>query len=546
MLENARDQINSKVKEASIPLIVALSLLVGILVGVAISSYQFPSSKVQLASKKYNSVLQLIDKEYVDSVQINKIFEDNVSNLLADLDPHSSYVPAEDYMTKAILDSDFEGIGIRYFYLRDTLFVAESIKGGPSEKGGVRAGDRILQAGDSSLIGIEDVNRIYSILRGESNSEVTLKVFRNSTQDTLRLKIKRNKIPNLAADLAFMVNPETGYIRLNRFSNNAHLELEKQITDLVTGKNASQLILDLRNNGGGYMHAAEEICDMFLPMGSDILYTVTRGAITSKKIAGNHGKFEHLPLIILINENSASASEIVSGALQDNDRALILGRRSYGKGLVQTPFSLVDGSELRLTTSRYHTPSGRCIQKPYDLDGFNYEDDYLSRLKSGELFREDSVQKNDSLKYHTLNKRTVYGGGGVYPDVFVPEDTSANSILLRNLYNEQIFTEFGILYSSQNKDRLSKYTLDEFVANYEAKNWLLNKCLLFASKHSIEIKKRDLKRSLPKIKLEIKAHIAESIWGAEGMHRTLSLEDNFILRATEVFPEINERLAPSR
>lgn len=530
-------------KEASIPLFVAVALVVGILIGVAISSYQFPKDEVQLASKKYSSILNLIEKQYVDSVNVTDVFETNVSMLLNDLDPHSSYVPAEDYMTKVVLDSDFEGIGIRYFYLRDTLFVAECIKNGPSFKSGLKSGDRILQAGDSSLIGITDVNQIYSILRGPSESHVSLKVYRKSTRDTLKVEIVRGKIPNLAADLAYMVDDATGYIRLNRFSTNAHHEIENQIAELVK-KDASQLIIDLRNNGGGYMHAAEEICDLFLPIGSDILYTVQREKVTSKKVAEKHGGYEKLPVILLINENSASASEIVSGALQDNDRALIVGRRSYGKGLVQTPFSLIDGSEIRLTTSRYHTPSGRCIQKPYHPEGHNYEDDYLSRLKSGELFSEEMVQKNDSLKYHTLNNRTVYGGGGIHPDIFVSEDTSSNSILLRKLYTEQIFTEYGILYGEKNSERLSKMSLELFLSDFKVTQSMVSECLSFAKSQGVSYGLNELKRSGRKIKLEIKAHIAESKWGSLGMNKVLNKQDNFILKSLEVFPKMDLLLNP--
>ena len=552
MLENVRTLVNKKIKEASIPVVFAVALLIGILIGISLGTYQFPQDDVQLASKKYTSILNLIDRKYTDTVDVDQLFEGSVKHMLGELDPHSSYVANEDYITKSVLDSDFEGIGIRYFYLRDTLFVAESIKEGPSYMGGLRAGDRILSVAeeegsqepqDSSLIGIKDVNAIYNLLRGKSGSKIALTVFRKLSGDTLKLSITRGKIPNVAVDLAFMLDDKTGYIRFNRFSARSHLEVKSQMAKLLD-ENMGQLILDMRNNGGGYLNSAVEICDLFLESGRDILYTVNRGKVISIKKAEKKGGYEKLPLIVLLNENSASASEIVAGALQDNDRALIVGRRSYGKGLVQTPFTLLDDSELRLTTSRYHTPSGRCIQKPYTSENYSYQDDYISRIKSGELFNEEFVKKDDSLKYHTLNKRTVYGGGGIYPDVFVAEDTSQNSILLRKLYSEQIFTEFGILYGKQHEKSLDGFTLSKFVKQFKVDDSLLNKCLTFAQEYGISVDESDLIKSTEKIKLEIKAHIAESKWGVLGMYSVLNEEDSFIKKSIEAFPTVSSKLKP--
>lgn len=538
MIEESRNKINSFYRQASIPLIATVCLALGTLLGLLISTYQFPNQEVSLAAKKYESVLHLIDKEYVDSVGIQKLFESNLEKTLSELDPHSSYVAAEDFHTKTSLDSDFDGIGIRYLYLRDTLLVTEAMKGGPSDLAGLRAGDRLIEVSDSSVVALPNTNTIYKLLRGERNTKVKVKIYRKATNQTLDLEIIRGAIPNLAADVAYLLDARTAYVRLNRFSANSHLEVINKVQELKL-LGAKRLVLDLRDNGGGYLHAAIEICDEFLAPGRDILYTVKRGKITMVEKAVKSGGTERMPLVILINENSASASEIVAGALQDNDRALIVGRRSFGKGLVQTPFVLLDNSELRLTTSRYHTPSGRCIQKSYDA----YQGEYLNRLQSGELFSEENLQKNDSLKYHTLNNRTVYGGGGIYPDVFVAQDTSDYSVLLSELYRQQAFLEFGILYALRHPDLKNQVSLEQFSSGFELSSSEWRKFRQFSGQLGIKWSNQGVMVSGIKIKQEIKVHIAEAIWGNEGMSYVWSRYDPYIIAAIKSFEVLEETLA---
>ena len=536
-MDNLKNNFNSNFNSAHTPLIVSFSLGIGIIIGLLLSSYQFPKDDVRLSVNKYGAILNVIEKEYVDTVDVNTLFEESVQHMLSKLDPHSSYVAKEDFITKSVLDSDFEGIGIRYFYLRDTLFVANVVPNGPSEKAGLLNGDRILAANDSSLINITNSNTIYNLLRGKAGSEVNLLIHRKRTKETFNLKVKRGKIPNEAADIALMINDSTGYARLNRFSSNSHIELQKQIKELLK-ENMSQLILDLRDNGGGYLNSAVEICDLFLAPNQDILYTISRGVIETVRKAKNNNPEESIPLIILINENSASASEIVSGALQDNDRALILGRRSFGKGLVQTPFILLDESEIRLTTSRYHTPSGRNIQKPYSDSEYSYQDDYRRRIERGELFSEDSVLVNDSLLFKTKNGRSVYGGGGIHPDIFIPEDTSQNTVLLSRLFYNQVIMEYATIYAANHQQAFSSFNAETFISDFHVTEELIQGCLTFARDLGIETPKKEINISKEKIREELKIALTLQLFGDVAAKKLRMKTDSFITESLLAFPKI--------
>jgi carboxyl-terminal processing protease len=530
-----------KASHPFLPIIIAASICVGILIGFSVSRYQFASDEVQVASKKFRSIFQLVEKEYVDSINITNLFEKGIAKTLYELDPHSSYIPPRDLAGRTNLDSEISGIGIKYSYLRDTLFVTEVVKGGPAFKSGLLAGDRIIAVNETGIVAVKDQTIFANLIRGEKDSDVTLHIYRKIAQKELAITVKRNSIPVDAIEVAYMIDKKTGYIKLTRFSENSGNELHKQLVNLKK-QGLKQLILDLRDNGGGYYDAAVQLCDEFLPKGRDIVYTQSRGVVKDKKKSQYVGEFEHQKLIILINENTASASEIVSAALQDNDRAVIIGRRSFGKGLVQSPFTLFDGSIVRITTSRYYSPSGRCIQKPYS----SYANDIKNRLNSGALTNADSTYRNDSLKFHTLNQRTVYGGGGVYPDVFVPEDTSLNNSTIAKMLVDQLFFEYGVLYLELHKEHFSKMELDTYASKFKVNEEMFQDFLRFCKGYQVKVLSKDLDRLTPVIKRELKIHLAEVIWGANGMHRLINLNDPFILKSLSTFPNSQEILAPSK
>ncbi len=521
-----------------LPLIVAISVCLGILIGFSVSKYQFATDDVQVASKKFRNILQLIDKEYADSVDINKLFEKGIAKTLGELDPHSSYIPLRDLITKTKLDSEISGIGVRYSYIRDTLFVTEVIKNGPAHKSGIMAGDRILAVNDVGLIAIEDQTVFANLIRGDKGSTAKVSLYRKVTNKEINITIVRDIVPVDAVDLAYMIDLNTGYIKLTRFSENSGNELHNQLVTLKK-QGLKQLILDLRDNGGGYYEAAVQICDEFLPQGKDIVYTQSRGIVRDKKKSVFVGEFEYQKLIVLINENSASASEIVSACLQDNDRAVIIGRRSFGKGLVQSPFALFDGSEVRVTTARYFSPSGRCLQKPY----LAYADT-KSRLKTGELFDEEKAFKNDSLKYHTANQRTVYGGGGVYPDVFIPKDTSLNNTFIAKMLEQQLFLEFGVFYFSI-RPELKKDGLDEYTKAFKVSDKMLKEYLVFCKNHKFKIPPIEVTRLSFLLKRELKIYLAEVIWGTNGMYRLVNINDIYITKAIRTFKKSKDILNPS-
>jgi carboxyl-terminal processing protease len=526
-----------------LPIIICSSICVGILIGYSISSYQFATSQVQIASKKFRDIFKIIESEYADSVEIEDLYEKSIKNTLAELDPHSSYIPNKDLVSKTNLDSEISGIGIKYAYLRDTLFVTESIKKGPAFLAGIKNGDRILAVNGTSIVKVEDQSIFAQLLRGKKGTSVQLLVYRKTTKKELKLEIERNEIPFEAVDLSYMVNAKTGYLKLNRFSEESGNELHKQLIELKK-KGMKQLILDLRDNGGGYYEAAVQICDEFLPQGRNIVYTQSREVVKDKEMSKLVGEFEYQNLIVLINENSASASEIVASALQDNDRAVLVGRRSFGKALVQSPYPLFDGSEVRITTARYYSPSGRCIQKPYSMVQ-NYKSDIKNRAKTGELIDEEKIFKNDSLKYHTRNNRTVFGGGGVYPDVFIALDTSLNHPILTKMLSEFYFLEYGIKIS-QLDSTIEKMGLDAFSLEYKVSDAMLQDYINFCQKEAFVVSKKDQAALKMTLKREIKIYLAEAIWGTNGMYRMANLNDSYLTKSLEIFPTIGLILNPSK
>lgn len=438
--------------------------------------------------QKINRLLQYIRYYYVDTADFDKLIDKGISEMLKTLDPHSVYIPGRDVKrTNESLEGNFDGIGVQFQIVKDTIVVVEPIKGGPSEKVGIRAGDKIIRIDDSVATGKICTNSwVFKKLRGKKGTKVNVHIYRKNVEEPLYFTIIRDKIPIHCVESYFMVDDETGYIQLERFAQKTLSEFRHAITTLQE-QGMKNLIFDLRDNGGGYLQAAIDMVGEFL--GKDQLVVYTKNNQSGQRVdfkTENNGSFEQGRLVILINEYSASASEIVSGAVQDNDRGIIIGRRSFGKGLVQSQIPLYDSSVVRLTTSRYYIPSGRCIQKPYE-DIENYSKDVINRYNKGELSHADSIHFPDSLKYKTVGGRVVYGGGGVMPDIFIPIDTGKVSDYYYKLFRRNIFNQYSLQYSTDNKtELLAKYPdFDSFYNNFVIDEAFLRDFYAYAEKEGV-------------------------------------------------------------
>lgn len=518
-----------------LPILLALAIAGGMLVGATMFGGQ--NNRAVLNNyKKFGEVLGLIERDYVDSVNTDDLVETAIEEMLEKLDPHTVYIPARDVeMAQTQLEGDFEGIGIEFLIVKDTINVVTPLSGGPSEQVGLRAGDKIVSVDGENVAGIGFTNRdVFSKLRGPKGSKVKLGIQRRGEQKPIDFVVTRDKIPSYSIDVAYMVDDQVGYLKVSRFAANTYNEF-KEALDGLKAKGMRKLILDLRDNPGGYMDRATKMADELLSGNKLIVYTDGRGErFDSKVYAYKKGDFEEGPVIVLINEGSASASEIVAGALQDNDRALIVGRRSFGKGLVQMPVTLSDNSELRLTISRYYTPSGRSIQKPYE-EGDEYGMDIYNRYEHGEFFHADSIKFNDSLRYQTGLGRTVYGGGGIMPDYFVPADTSENSRYLIELYNKNLIREYAMDYYDRNKKMFQKMDLNDFVKNYEVSDKMLAELKAVAKSAGIEYNEEQFQRSKSSIKTGVKAFIAKSVWRNEGFYPVFHQNDEVFQQAVGMF-----------
>lgn len=430
---------------------------------------------LKMSNIKATQTLGMIDYFYVDTTDLNRICEKGIEAMLKELDPHSVFIDKDEVakMNEPLV-GNFDGIGVSFQLLDDTIHVVDVISGGPSEKVGVLAGDKIVKVDDMPATGDTIKNDwVFKHLRGKKGTKVSVSVIRGKSKTPIVFEIKRDKIPINSIDTWFMIDKEIGYIRLNRFAQSSNEEMVQAITELQS-EGMQSLILDLRGNGGGYLNVAVDICDQFLTGDKLIVYTKGAKSPRQELKAQKKGLFEQGRLVIMVDESSASASEILSGAVQDWDRGVIVGRRTFGKGLVQRPFDMYDGSQIRLTTSRYYTPSGRCIQKPYDAGVEEYQMDYYNRLSHGELLSADSVHFADSLRCFTSGNRLVYGGGGIMPDVFVPIDTMRASDYMINLRSKGLFNSFALNWTEENREQFLKKapTYDKFSKEYEKMNVL--------------------------------------------------------------------------
>ncbi|MBB6609822.1 S41 family peptidase [Pontibacter sp. Tf4] len=542
MNNNAHDEERKRVRNSPIqiklPLFIALALAAGVLIGA--NTFAPSSTNPQDTAKsylKFRDILSYIDRDYVDTVDVEQLTDYAITEMLEKLDPHTSYIPAKDMaMARSYLEGDFEGIGVEFNIFNDTIYVVTPLSGGPSEEAGLLAGDKIINVNGETVAGTGITNEgVFKRLRGKKGSEVKLGIMRGDNEKLLPFTIKRDKIPTVSVDVSYMVNDKTGYIKVSRFSANTFEEFKQALTGLKK-KGMTQLVLDLRGNPGGYMDHATRMADEFLSGNKLLVYTDGKGTrYDSKTFARTKGDFENGPLVILLDEGSASASEIVAGAIQDNDRGLIVGRRSFGKGLVQMPIPLNDGSELRLTISRYYTPSGRSIQKSYTKGTDEYEKDMLNRLERGEFFHPDSSLFVDSLKFKTSRGRVVYGGGGIMPDVFVPQDTSEFSEYLSQLYSKGVLREFALSYYKANQNQLEKMSLAQFRKSFDVTDKMLQDVVKLATRHDVKYDAAQFARSKNIIRNNLKAFLARSVYGNEGFYPVLHETDDEFQAAMKQF-----------
>jgi carboxyl-terminal processing protease len=468
------------------------------------------------ASYKLGRVLDIVNMFYVDTVNNDKLVEAAIVEMLKELDPHSVYVSKDEVKEmNEPLEGNFEGIGVQFNIFNDTILVVNTIPGGPSEKLGIRAGDRIIKIDGQVVAGVGVKNNdVFKKLSGKKGTEVLVSISRRPEKDLIDFTIARDKIPIFSLDASYMIDKEIGYIKLNRFSATTITEFNEAITKLKA-LGAKDLILDLSGNGGGYLNTAVDLADQFLDDKKLIVFTEGINSPRSDYKATTMGNLNDGRLVVLVDEYSASASEIVSGAIQDWDRGVIVGRRTFGKGLVQRPFNLPDGSLIRLTVARYYTPSGRLIQKPYDNGYTDYEKDIVNRYKKGELIHADSIHFPDSLKFQTLNsKRTVYGGGGIMPDIFVPLDTTLYTDYYRSLVRKGIFNKYTLSYIDANRNSLKSSYPDfaKFKTEFMVSDVMVDSLLSLAKKEGIARKEDEIAKSKDDIKLMVKALVANNLW----------------------------------
>lgn len=492
-------------------------------------------------TEKFNTALFYLQTVYVDTVKQEELTEHAIRGMLKKLDPHTVYMTQQEMKdANEPLQGNFEGIGVMFNIIDDTITVVSATAGGPSEKAGIHAGDKIVKIDTTVAVGkVLSDNKVVKMLRGPKGSKVRVKVFRRGEKDLMDFDIIRDKIPIFSVDAAYMIDHENGYIKINRFAATTMKEFREALTDLK-GKGLKNLVLDLQGNSGGYLQTAIDLCDEFL--GKEKLIVYTEGIHSPRQESGSKlgGMFENGKLIVLIDEGSASASEIVSGALQDHDRALIVGRRSFGKGLVQNTYLLPDGSAMRITTARYYTPSGRCIQRTYKDGVEAYYKDLKERTKHGELFSRDSIHvENDSLKYFTDAKRVVYGGGGIMPDFFVPLDTSYNTPYLMKLYTKGAIRVFANSYVDKNRDDIKmRYpTFDEFKRNFVVDDKMMGDFVASAEKADVTRNDADLKISAPTIKLQIKALVANQMFKTNEYYQVINDFNGALNKAMELLKD---------
>ena len=526
---------NSKNSLIWLPLAIAVSVVIGILVGNRFSNQNYISEN----DRKLNTILNLISEDYVDTVNINSLIENSIPSILSNLDPHTVYIPAKDLTAiNEELTGSFFGIGISFTIMKDSITVMEVLSGGPSEKVGLQAGDRIVTVNDSVMVGPKlTSDAVTSMLKGAKGTPVKLGIKKNNSRRILKYEIKRGEIPVNSVDASYMADKTTGYIKVNKFGKTTYDEFINGLAKLKQ-KGAKRYIIDLRGNGGGFMEPAVLMANEFLPENNLIVYTKGREKKNDSHFwSDGNGSFQDAELTVLIDEYSASASEIFAGAIQDNDRGLIIGRRSFGKGLVQNQISLPDSSAIRLTVARYYTPSGRCIQKNFKRgDEYAYTQDIMNRYNHGEFYNRDSIRVDENQVFETSNGRKVYGGGGIIPDIFVPSDTSGITSYYVNAMNAGLFHKFAFQYTDINREAFNKMKdYNEFLKALPSDDMLLSDFVSFVSQHKIPARWYYINQSRKLIITQLKALIARDIFGTEAFYSIYNKSDKNIDAALKAF-----------
>ena len=530
-------------KNLLLVLIVLLSVVVGLILGNMLAGRALLRSNNAFgrffngsSNDKLSEVLSLINSQYVDTVDVNQLSEEMMTDLISKLDPHSVYIPASDLEgVNSELEGSFSGIGVQFNIQNDTIMIVSVISGGPSEKVGLLAGDRIVQVNDTVFVGKKVSNeKVMKKLRGPENSKVKLGVKRNGTKEVLKFTVTRGQIPVNSVDVAYMIEPGVGFIKVSKFAATTYSEFLTAIANL-RAKGAKKYIIDLRENSGGFMDQAINMVNEFLPANQMIVYSEGKAYPRYEAKSDGKGSCIGLPVVVMIDEFSASASEIFAGAIQDNDRGIIVGRRSFGKGLVQQQIDLSDGSALRLTVARYFTPSGRSIQKPYvNGNTEEYEKDILNRYLHGEFDSKDSIHVADSLKFKTLKGRTVYGGGGIMPDYFVARDTSEYTVYLNKVVNYGYIYQFAFQYTDKNRKTLNAIKGWQNIEKYLDKQPLLGDFTTFAASKGVVPNAKQIAISRNFLLTQLKSYITRNIQGDEGFYPLYYKNDKTVLKALEV------------
>ncbi len=527
-----------------LPLYIAVAVCIGVFIGANMAgSSKPPSSNFMQSLTKFRQVLTYIENDYVDEVDSDKLVENAIKSMLKDLDPHTSYIPPKDLeLIQSRLEGNYEGIGVEFNIFKDTIHVVSPLSGGPSEKLGIKAGDKIVKVDGENVASIGMTNqKVVEMLRGPGGSEVTVSILREGEDELIDFNIIRDVIPQYSVDVSYMVDDEIGYIKIARFANSTYLEFKEALLKLQD-QGMKNLVIDLTGNPGGYLNRAVQIADELLAGRQMIVYTDGKEKrYTEEHYSGEDGDFETGSVVIMVDEGSASASEIVAGAIQDHDRGLIVGRRSFGKGLVQLPLDLTDGSELRLTISRYYTPSGRSIQKNYESGNLDdYYREAYERYESGELYSSDSIKVNDSLIYRTDKGRIVYGGGGITPDFFVPLDTTQNSRYLNRLFSTNSMQEYTVKYAQENSEKLTAMGLASYRNSFEVSDQMLMDLVQVAEGNKLPFNASEFRKSKKLLRQLTKAYIARGIWDNDGFYPIFNEQDEIFQKAIQLMDEADK------
>ena len=529
-------------KKYLLPIVTFVCLTIGLFLGNALSQkvnaqqrgYLFPPNKIE-------HIMQLLSTRYVEELNTDTIIEQVATDIVKQLDPHSSYIPKEDLeLVNSELEGSFSGIGVQFSIQEDTVGIVAIISGGPSEKIGILAGDKIIEVNDSVFTG-KGINneKVMHTLRGPKGTEVRLGIKRDGEDEMLHFTIERGDVPVRSIDTHFIISDEIGYVRVNKFAANTYSEFMLAMADLRY-KGAQSYIIDLRGNSGGYMDQAIKMANEFLQDNDLIVYSLGRAYPYYESRANKLGRFHNEDIVVLMDAFSASASEIFAGAIQDNDRGTIIGKRSFGKGLVQQQFPLYDGSALRLTVAKYYTPSGRCIQKPYELGkGEDYYKDMLERIERGELYNEDSIPHADSLIFHTKKGRTVYGGGGIIPDIFVANDTTLNSPWYNKTVNRGYTYQFAYQYTNHHRKELERYESWSAMEAYLLKQNLVEQYAEFCEGKGIEREEEQIKKSTPLISRLLIVYIVRDMLGDDDFYILFERDDEVTQKAVDFLQQAN-------